>query len=209
MPNSKKCLHCGLIYNKNSHFSRSQWQLQKYCSKKCFCEHRSTRIERRCLFCNKKILVKKYLLNIGSGKFCDAKCYSKWQSKHRRLEKSFSWKGGVDDTYRQNARAIIKRLHTRLICSVCGRNKSIVVHHIDRNVKNNDISNLKVLCQSCHVNLHNEIAKKTKKDRAVSFLCCVCHKTFYVNTKADRKVCSSICSYEYSKKGLHWRNRAH
>lgn len=42
-------------------------------------------------------------------------------------------------------------------CERCGYNKheaAIVVHHIDRNRSNNDISNLEVLCANCHAIEH-------------------------------------------------------
>ena len=174
---------------------------------KCFYSARKVRIQKSCAFCGAKILVSPGLLRIGSGKFCDANCYAKWQSKNRKLENSYTWKGGNKNTYRSHARKIIKKLSIPLICTKCKRKESIRVHHIDLNVKNNNVSNLMVLCQSCHVNLHYKIAGTTKADKSRYFVCCICHKKFAVNVKGDRKVCSSKCSYEYSKRGLHWRNR--
>lgn len=167
------------------------------------------RIKKICLYCKKDIYVTKSLIKIGSGKFCDMKCYANWQSQNRRLEKSYTWKGGAEDTYRRIARNIIRSLSIPLICSICGREKSIIIHHLDKNVKNNNILNLKILCQSCHVKLHNKNEHKTFKDRAKHFICCICRKDFIDYPNQDRKVCSSACSYKYSKRGLHWRNRAH
>jgi hypothetical protein len=37
------------------------------------------------------------------------------------------------------------------ICGVEGREKLLVVHHVDSNPENNDPANLKLLCQSCNV----------------------------------------------------------
>jgi len=34
------------------------------------------------------------------------------------------------------------------------------IHHIDTNRKNNDIKNLVVLCQTCHMRLHKKIYKQ-------------------------------------------------
>jgi 5-methylcytosine-specific restriction endonuclease McrA len=39
-------------------------------------------------------------------------------------------------------------------CQICGSNKNLIVHHIDGNRANNKISNLVVLCQSCHLKIH-------------------------------------------------------
>lgn len=38
-------------------------------------------------------------------------------------------------------------------CANCGADKTIV-HHIDENWKNNDISNLQRLCRACHAKHH-------------------------------------------------------
>jgi len=38
-------------------------------------------------------------------------------------------------------------------CNICGYNtfiKVLEVHHIDGNRKNNELSNLEILCPSCH-----------------------------------------------------------
>jgi len=40
-------------------------------------------------------------------------------------------------------------------CEECGKTKDLHVHHKDRDLLNNDPSNLKTLCNSCHGKLHN------------------------------------------------------
>ena len=45
------------------------------------------------------------------------------------------------------------------ICNRSGSNKNICVHHIDENKKNNEISNLEVICKTCH-NIHHFTGKK-------------------------------------------------
>ncbi len=203
----KICRCCKSVFTRRHNLSNLQWTIQIYCSMKCFYKARKVRIQKSCAFCNAKILVAPALIRIGSGKFCDAECYAKWQSENRRLENSYSWTGGSEKTYRDIAKKVVLKKSIPLVCSKCGRQESIIIHHKDLNIKNNKISNLKVLCQSCHVNLHYKIAGTTKADRARYFVCCICHKRFAVNVKGDRKVCSSKCSNEYCKRGLHWRNR--
>lgn len=39
-------------------------------------------------------------------------------------------------------------------CEECGTTERLHVHHKDRNPANNDVSNLAVLCASCHLKLH-------------------------------------------------------
>ena len=46
----------------------------------------------------------------------------------------------------------VEKLHLKLepACAACGSVKKLNVHHKDRNRKNNDYSNLEVLCPNCH-----------------------------------------------------------
>lgn len=46
------------------------------------------------------------------------------------------------------------------ICSDCGSEESVEVHHKDRDRSNNDIENLEVLCEDCHFDRHREEFKK-------------------------------------------------
>jgi 5-methylcytosine-specific restriction endonuclease McrA len=39
-------------------------------------------------------------------------------------------------------------------CSLCKKDKRLEVHHIDFNRKNNKLSNLTILCKSCHSKIH-------------------------------------------------------
>lgn len=46
-------------------------------------------------------------------------------------------------------------------CSRCGSTNELIVHHKDRNRSNNSVSNLELLCVSCHNKTHP--LNKTKK----------------------------------------------
>lgn len=50
-------------------------------------------------------------------------------------------------------------------CSTCSTDKNLVVHHVDSNRNNNLISNLKVLCASCHKKWHLANPSKLTLDR--------------------------------------------
>ena len=39
-------------------------------------------------------------------------------------------------------------------CEICGSTKCLVVHHVDKNRKNNKRDNLIMLCRSCHAQVH-------------------------------------------------------
>ena len=47
-------------------------------------------------------------------------------------------------------------------CRTCGAKIRILIHHIDKNHKNNELGNMMVLCRACHMDIHrNDINKST------------------------------------------------
>lgn len=46
------------------------------------------------------------------------------------------------------------RQHRKESCEECGTAEKLHVHHVDRNPANNELSNLRTLCDSCHLLLH-------------------------------------------------------
>jgi len=111
--------------------------------------------------------------------FCSTTCMGKWRSEtfigdnspvfgmkrsdETKLKQSISrkgkcigelnhaWKGGSDRNYPyafMELRPIVRELYNNE-CQICGK-IGIDVHHIDYNKKNNDPSNLIVLCRDCH-----------------------------------------------------------
>lgn len=99
--------------------------------------------------------------------YCSRKCMGKNQS----AEKHPSWKGGfyIHKGYLRHSHGGRKLLHREIVEKLLGRKleRSEVIHHIDGNTMNNDISNLKVISQSEHVAIH-------KKERSCN--CSVCGK---------------------------------
>ena len=43
------------------------------------------------------------------------------------------------------------------ICTKCGSDYNIIVHHKDLNRNNNNLDNLMIICRSCHMKLHRDI----------------------------------------------------
>ena len=67
------------------------------------------------------------------------------------------------DGYPLAFKDIKPRIRTRdnYICTECGKtteenDREMDVHHIDENKMNNDLSNLILLCRSCHMKLHHK-----------------------------------------------------
>ena len=65
-----------------------------------------------------------------------------------------------------NVRAGLRRTLNLIIktrddnhCQFCGSLDSLILHHIDRNTKNNKSYNLTTMCQSCHRYLHLRLDK--------------------------------------------------
>ena len=81
------------------------------------------------------------------------------QHPNRLLRDSNSIKGN-----RKNYLEIAKKNKTWK-CETCGALKSsdnfdLIVHHKDNNNRNNNIKNLMVLCQSCHIKIHKPRLKR-------------------------------------------------
>jgi len=55
-------------------------------------------------------------------------------------------------------------------CLICGSQKNIVVHHKDENRLNNDISNLYVVCNSCHKKIHKYLKSGKTHKHAVGLV---------------------------------------
>ena len=53
-------------------------------------------------------------------------------------------------------------------CSICGSTDNLIVHHIDKNRENNDVSNLITLCSKCHTRLHSKNLNILYSDKIVS-----------------------------------------
>lgn len=73
------------------------------------------------------------------------------------LEKSVRWKEGIDHDSVILIKILKRAGRDVSMCSVCGKKVSGAkrhVHHIDKNRKNNKVSNLKVVCAICHKKIH-------------------------------------------------------
>lgn len=62
-----------------------------------------------------------------------------------------------ENTYRTRAYRLMRKNYIEKKCVACGETqKKIHVHHIDKNITNNNLSNLIYLCPKCHLSLHRK-----------------------------------------------------
>lgn len=60
--------------------------------------------------------------------------------------------------YGENAFVVLER--DNYTCQKCGSKDDIHIHHIDWNKENNELGNLILLCNSCHLTLHNFVPER-------------------------------------------------
>ena len=89
--------------------------------------------------------------------------------------------------YRTNYKRILES-GRQDVCECCGLKQwqgkeiRLQVHHVDGNRKNNELSNLQLLCPNCHSQTDNLCSKNRKKLKE-KFYCKVCGKEITENTK--------------------------
>lgn len=88
-----------------------------------------------------------------------------------------------DGQYRRRASK-----YRKLNCENCESTENLQIHHIDNNIKNNDLSNLQTLCSTCHMKLHWQQGKKIPKKS----VCIVCQETV-------SKIRLGMCSMHYQR----------
>lgn len=127
----------------------------KYCSKKCqFTGQRSGK-NVNCDNCGKEIYRTPNDFKKSKNKnfFCSKSCLCTWKNNHLFFGKdNINWKNG-----KCSYRSIIIRTGIEIVCKICNNadKRVLIVHHKDKNRKNNDIKNLVWLCRNCHCLVHN------------------------------------------------------
>lgn len=133
----------------------------KYCSVYCVKIGRRTGSIIDCNVCGKKVYKTAKELRLSKSKkyFCTKSCQTIWRNSVFIGPKHANWKEGL-----HAYRSVMLRNHIPKICRLCNSSdeRILAVHHIDRNRRNNAISNLAWLCHNCHFLVHHDIREEQK-----------------------------------------------
>lgn len=137
------CDQCGKEVNKKPYQVKTYKNL--FCSRECRNTFQTKNVITECACCGKTITKKQFEINSSkTGRvFCSKSCSAKVSNEERS-----------SGTYVYRDRAFRYKAHR---CETCGYGEVkeiLVVHHIDRNRDNGDISNLQILCPTCHMVEH-------------------------------------------------------
>ncbi len=155
----KSCIVCGVKYTVHRCNSSS-----KYCSRKCYANRPSNKIERQCKYCGNTFLARLSSYLSGNSLYCSKGCQSNAASVNQRGQNSPFWRGGHTKYRGENWKHQRKLAYERDggVCQIChsspkkGQRKN-AVHHIKPArrfngdwLSANDLSNLITLCHKCH-----------------------------------------------------------
>jgi HNH endonuclease len=123
-----------------------------YCSIECHNSDNRGGEWKTCTNCGKEVWKTRRVLDrsVSGNVFCGRSCSQAYNNRARVGEKHPNFNGGIG-SYRQRALEVSDQA-----CVSCGWSEDarvLQVHHIDENRRNNDLSNLVVLCPTCHTKL--------------------------------------------------------
>ena len=168
-----KCLHC----SKKEYMPPYRIANYKFCSRSCAYQYKSIHetVEKNCLICNSLFHVIKN--RSTTAKYCSSKCYhksmigrgkTKYNCFHCHIDffapkttnRKYCSRNCVNKASKEIFNPVFSTFRKMMLsrnmiiqCNRCGFDKIkeiLGVHHIDRNRKNNDLTNLEVLCPNCH-----------------------------------------------------------
>jgi len=132
------CMQCGHpVYR-----VASKSNAPRYCSLACRNAHQKKAIPRKCAQCGKTFDCSRPRL--ATAKYCSIACSVTARMSHRPGT-------GIQAIKQSPILAAIKFCNR---CDYSEHPEILVIHHRDRNRKNNALSNLEILCPNCHALEH-------------------------------------------------------
>lgn len=145
-----KCERCG------NEFKDEDWRKRRFCSKKCSAQRPNDGQYKNGYKHDEKTEAKRIKSIRENPSYGMLGKKHTEETKKRMSESSKLPYNYIDGGYRGKIKTDK--------CEECGEfNKRTIVHHKDGDRKNNQISNLKALCDSCHRLLHLKIQGKVNK----------------------------------------------
>ncbi len=165
------CKQCGIEFKVSKYRSKTA----KYCSRRCLALAYRVQIETECKICGKKF--EHISSRANKAKYCSRKCYykslknkgsKKFICKFCRKEfldspskkRIYCSRACINKDYKtkwkkdfKDIKKIMKIRNMIKHCDRCGFSEYpeiLSIHHKDNNPKNNDITNLEILCPNCH-----------------------------------------------------------
>ena len=142
---------------KSYFYAKTSWLKNgkgKYCSIACYTKNKRTGKIINCFVCGKEAYKPLKELNKSQNRkfFCSRTCSTPWRNSLLVGKKHPNWKHG-EFSYKET----MKRSKISQKCLLCGskNRKVIIVHHVDKNRKNNILGNLAWLCRNCHFLVHH------------------------------------------------------
>lgn len=118
--------------------------------------------ERYCSYCAAPMLPKRWVhgdrespAQFARRRYCSNSCSARDKAAHQLP-------GSDPSGVRRNAR----RRCPPGPCTVCGVMPGKIVHHVDHDYLNNDVTNLARVCAPCHRKLHGPIANRVRGERS-------------------------------------------
>lgn len=140
-----------------------------YCSSECRTKDRLKRLTLVCDECGEKFERVECHVR-GKHNFCSKECYNKWmQSKAPDGEQSPRWKGGVsmqnDYIFLREDKRKYRAEHRIIVENYLGRKleSNEIVHHLDGNKLNNEISNLMIVTRAEHARIHAQMRRENRR----------------------------------------------
>ena len=148
-----ECVYCKEKFYKAKRFVKEG--KDNFCNKEHYTLYQSrNKVEVRCSYCGEsKQISRSKAKSCKTGYFfCNRDCQSKAQSTDSGVEYHSNYLNGAWVEYRRKAFTLGEPK-----CSICGYDEykeGLEVHHLDKDRRNNDLDNLKVVCAICHRLLH-------------------------------------------------------